>query len=144
MKELSVIVPFFSSLAVGLAIFPFYIKWLKSKQVEQYLREEGPKSHAAKAKTPTMGGLGFIVAIYVGMIPALIMSGQAPWASLLILGAAGACATVAGAAGTGAGAFLRTARCRATRTASSRAPMSCSGAASSPKAALTTLPRSNR
>ena len=92
MKELSVIVPFFSSLAVGLAVFPFYIKWLKSKQVEQYLREEGPKSHAAKAKTPTMGGLGFIVAIYLGIIPALVMAGQAPWASLLILGAAGACA----------------------------------------------------
>ena len=92
MKELSVIVPFLASLVVGLCVFPFYIKWLKSKQVEQYLREEGPKSHAAKAKTPTMGGLGFILAIFVGMIPSLLMSGDAPWASLLILAAAGACA----------------------------------------------------
>lgn len=92
MKELSVIVPFVTSLAVGLGVFPFYIKWLKSKQVEQYLREEGPKSHAAKAKTPTMGGLGFIFAIFVGIIPALFMSAEAPWASLLIVGAAGACA----------------------------------------------------
>ncbi len=92
MKELSVIVPFLASMAVGLCIFPFYIKWLKTKQVEQYLREEGPKSHAVKAKTPTMGGLGFILAIYVGMIPALLMTAQAPWTSMIILGAAGVCA----------------------------------------------------
>lgn len=92
MKEPSVIVPFFASLAVGLCVFPFYIKWLKSKQVEQYLREEGPKSHAAKAKTPTMGGLGFICAIFIGIIPSLIIAGKAPWTSLLILTVAGACA----------------------------------------------------
>ncbi len=92
MKEPSVIVPFFASLVVGLCVFPFYIKWLKSKQVEQYLREEGPKSHAAKAKTPTMGGLGFIFAIFIGIIPSLIIAGKAPWTSLLILSAAGACA----------------------------------------------------
>jgi len=94
LKELSVLVPFLAALAVGLCVFPSYIKWLKSKQVEQYLREEGPKSHAAKAKTPTMGGLGFIAAIFVGMIPALIMSGQAPWGSLAILAVAAACAAL--------------------------------------------------
>ena len=42
------------------AAYPLYIKWLKAKQVEQFIREEGPQSHAAKAKTPTMGGLCFI------------------------------------------------------------------------------------
>lgn len=41
-------------------VFPFYISWLKKKQIEQYVREEGPQSHAAKSKTPTMGGLCFI------------------------------------------------------------------------------------
>lgn len=44
----------------SLVIYPVYIRWLKSKQVEQFIREEGPQSHAVKAKTPTMGGLGFI------------------------------------------------------------------------------------
>lgn len=47
---------FFSAL-----VFPFYIAWLKKKQIQQYIREEGPQSHAAKAKTPTMGGLCFIL-----------------------------------------------------------------------------------
>lgn len=40
--------------------FPFYIDWLKRKQIGQNIREEGPQSHAVKAKTPTMGGLCFI------------------------------------------------------------------------------------
>lgn len=93
-QQLSVLVPFVASLIVGLCVFPSYIKWLKSKQVEQYLREEGPKSHAAKAKTPTMGGLGFIVAIFAGMIPTLVMSGQGVLSSLLILSVAGACAAL--------------------------------------------------
>ncbi len=44
-------------------IYPFYIKWLRSKQIGQYLREEGPESHAVKAKTPTMGGLCFITVV---------------------------------------------------------------------------------
>lgn len=66
-KELAVVIPFLASLLCGLLIYPPYIKWLKSKQIEQHLREEGPKSHAGKAKTPTMGGLGFIAAIIVGI-----------------------------------------------------------------------------
>lgn len=41
-------------------IYPLYIRWLKAKQVEQFIREEGPQSHATKAKTPTMGGLCFV------------------------------------------------------------------------------------
>ena len=59
---------FFPLLVVAIAgflfcagVYPFYIKWLKSKQVEQFIREEGPQSHAVKAKTPTMGGVGFII-----------------------------------------------------------------------------------
>jgi len=38
---------------------PLWIWVLKKKHIEQQLREEGPKSHAHKAK-PTMGGLVFM------------------------------------------------------------------------------------
>jgi phospho-N-acetylmuramoyl-pentapeptide-transferase len=47
------------------ALFPFYIKWLKSNEIRQFVREEGPASHAGKARTPTTGGICFIVAIVV-------------------------------------------------------------------------------
>ena len=49
---------------------PFYIKKLNALQINQFLREEGPKSHSHKAKTPTMGGLVFMVvtlAVVLGM-----------------------------------------------------------------------------
>ncbi len=40
------------SFAVCVVVFPFYIGWLKKRQIQQFIREEGPQSHAAKAKTP--------------------------------------------------------------------------------------------
>lgn len=47
------------SLFFSAVLYPGYIQWLKRKQVEQFLREDGPQSHAHKAKTPTMGGVVF-------------------------------------------------------------------------------------
>ncbi len=47
---------------------PPYINWLKGLQINQFLREEGPKSHAHKAKTPTMGGLVFILTTVAAVI----------------------------------------------------------------------------
>ena len=44
---------------------PLYIKKLNDLHIEQYLREEGPKSHAGKAKTPTAGGVCFWLAIVI-------------------------------------------------------------------------------
>jgi phospho-N-acetylmuramoyl-pentapeptide-transferase len=44
-------------------LMPPYIKWLKALHIDQQLREEGPKSHAHKAKTPTMGGLCFMLTV---------------------------------------------------------------------------------
>jgi phospho-N-acetylmuramoyl-pentapeptide-transferase len=58
---LSVVVPALAAFALTVAVFPGYIRWLKRKQIGQFIREEGPQSHAVKAKTPTMGGLCFIV-----------------------------------------------------------------------------------
>lgn len=54
-----------SAFAVSGLAYPAYINFLKKKQVEQYLREDGPQSHAHKAKTPTIGGLVFAIATTV-------------------------------------------------------------------------------
>lgn len=61
-------------LVFSAGIYPFYIGWLKEKQIEQFIREEGPESHAAKAKTPTMGGIGFIIAILIVSAIAILNS----------------------------------------------------------------------
>lgn len=63
---------------------PFYIKKLNALQINQFLREEGPKSHSHKAKTPTMGGLVFmvttlVVVLAMAFVPdQLSLSGQLP------------------------------------------------------------------
>lgn len=58
----SLFLPALAALVLTAVILPFYIARLKQLQINQFLREEGPKSHAHKAKTPTMGGLTFIFA----------------------------------------------------------------------------------
>lgn len=65
--------------AASCALYPFYIKWLKAKQVEQYLREDGPESHQHKARTPTMGGLVFSLVILIAApLIAVLVAGAKP------------------------------------------------------------------
>lgn len=74
------------------AAYPSYIAWLKNKQVEQFLREDGPASHAHKAKTPTMGGIVFsIVAVVVSLIFTLATGTFHPINALVMVVAAGCC-----------------------------------------------------
>jgi phospho-N-acetylmuramoyl-pentapeptide-transferase len=49
-------------------LMPVYINWLKHFQIGQFIREEGPSSHAVKAKTPTTGGVFFIIAVSLAFI----------------------------------------------------------------------------
>ncbi len=85
------------SLVFSALLYPGYIQWLKKKQVEQFLREDGPQSHAHKAKTPTMGGVVFsIVATIVSMVmlfvlkdPSLIIPGAAVVAVAVLCGIIG-------------------------------------------------------
>jgi len=62
-----------TALALSLLLGPWMIERLRAMQVQQYIREEGPKRHQEKAGTPTMGGLLIVSAI---VIPTLL------WADL--------------------------------------------------------------
>ncbi|WP_025728771.1 phospho-N-acetylmuramoyl-pentapeptide-transferase [Atopobacter phocae] len=53
------------SFALVVTLMPGYIFWLKHKQFGQEIRDEGPKWHQTKSGTPTMGGLIFIVSVFV-------------------------------------------------------------------------------
>src|SRR5580693_9150125 len=46
-----------TALLITLVLGPWVIRRLRELQIGQFLREEGPKSHQAKAGTPTMGGV---------------------------------------------------------------------------------------
>jgi phospho-N-acetylmuramoyl-pentapeptide-transferase len=62
-----------TALLISLFLGPWLIARLRSFQIGQQIREEGPKSHQKKAGTPTMGGLLIVVSI---VLPTLL------WANL--------------------------------------------------------------
>jgi phospho-N-acetylmuramoyl-pentapeptide-transferase len=68
---------------ISMLLGPWLIRRLQEFQIGQYIREEGPKSHQAKAGTPTMGGVLIVISI-VG--PALLWANlRNPFVWLLIL-----------------------------------------------------------
>jgi phospho-N-acetylmuramoyl-pentapeptide-transferase len=62
-----------TALGLSFALGPWVIARLRDLQVQQYIREEGPQRHQAKAGTPTMGGVLIVGSI---VIPTLL------WADL--------------------------------------------------------------
>ena len=47
---------------------PKFIKWAKAKKASQPIYEHAPQSHQAKAGTPTMGGIVFIIATLIATL----------------------------------------------------------------------------
>ena len=45
---------------------PLFIKLLVRKSYGQFIRDDGPTSHATKRGTPTMGGVAIILATILG------------------------------------------------------------------------------
>ena len=54
------------ALAVALLGTPILLRWLAGRRIGQQIRDDGPATHAAKAGTPTMGGLAIVGAVLVG------------------------------------------------------------------------------
>ncbi|SME91039.1 phospho-N-acetylmuramoyl-pentapeptide-transferase [Pseudobacteriovorax antillogorgiicola] len=58
-----------TALGMSFLLSPWFIRKLKSKQIGQQVRNDGPESHFSKAGTPTMGG-GLI--LFATLLPALL------------------------------------------------------------------------
>jgi phospho-N-acetylmuramoyl-pentapeptide-transferase len=54
-----------TALLLTLVLGPWVIRRLRDMQIGQFIREEGPRSHQAKAGTPTMGGVLIVMATAV-------------------------------------------------------------------------------
>jgi phospho-N-acetylmuramoyl-pentapeptide-transferase len=89
--SLSLPVPSLASFVLTLVLLPPYIRWLKERQLGQYIREEGPASHAGKARTPTMGGLVFMPAAVLCAAVWLLWARALAVKPLLVLGIAVLC-----------------------------------------------------
>jgi phospho-N-acetylmuramoyl-pentapeptide-transferase len=79
-----------ASLLICVFLGPRFIEFLREREFGQHIREEGPKGHAGKAGTPTMGGLVIFLAV---SIPFLIL-GDYDAASLAVFGTAVASAAL--------------------------------------------------
>ena len=57
-----------TALTICFVFGPWVIRLLGEKQIGQYIRKVGPKSHQDKAGTPTMGGVLILLAIFLSVI----------------------------------------------------------------------------
>ena len=55
------------ALWVAVLSTPVLIRWLIKNNIGQQIREDGPQVHIAKAGTPTMGGIGIVAAVVIGL-----------------------------------------------------------------------------
>jgi phospho-N-acetylmuramoyl-pentapeptide-transferase len=66
---------------------PLLIKLLARKGYGQYIRDDGPREHASKRGTPTMGGIAFIFATVAAYFLSKLITGYTPtYSGLLVLG----------------------------------------------------------
>jgi phospho-N-acetylmuramoyl-pentapeptide-transferase len=73
-----------TALAISLLLGPSFIRRLVKKQVGQPIRELGPKSHLAKAGTPTMGGALILFAIVLSTLLWSDLGNRYVWVVLLV------------------------------------------------------------
>lgn len=70
------------ALILSVALGPALIRWLKSRQIGQAIREDGPKAHQAKAGTPTMGGVLINLAVALPTLLFADLSNRYVWVAL--------------------------------------------------------------
>ena len=54
------------ALWISILTTPVLIRYLRSREIGQHIREDGPASHIVKAGTPTMGGLAIVLGVVLG------------------------------------------------------------------------------
>ncbi|WP_156723876.1 phospho-N-acetylmuramoyl-pentapeptide-transferase [Streptomyces apocyni] len=65
---------------------PLLIKLLAKKGYGQYIRDDGPREHASKRGTPTMGGIAFILATIIAYFATKLITGESTtYSGLLVL-----------------------------------------------------------
>ncbi|MGH9434629.1 MAG: phospho-N-acetylmuramoyl-pentapeptide-transferase [Terriglobia bacterium] len=79
-----------TALLLSLVLGPWLIRRLKRFQIGQYIRDEGPESHKAKAGTPTMGGVLIDLCIIVPTLLFSDLSNVFVWLALGVTVAMGA------------------------------------------------------
>lgn len=59
---------FFLAFVLTIYLMPRFIKWAKARNANQPIYDLAPKTHQKKSKTPTMGGIVFLVASLIAIV----------------------------------------------------------------------------
>jgi phospho-N-acetylmuramoyl-pentapeptide-transferase len=78
-----------TALVISFFLSPWFIKKLKTKQIGQVVRGEGPKSHFSKAGTPTMGGGLILFAVLLSSLLWMDLRNPHLWMVFIITGGFG-------------------------------------------------------
>jgi phospho-N-acetylmuramoyl-pentapeptide-transferase len=81
-----------TSLLVCFIVGPWFLERLRQMQVHQVVRAGTPDSHAGKGKTPTMGGLIILSAVFISTVLWMQLRSKYVWLALiatLLMGAIG-------------------------------------------------------
>ncbi len=70
---------------LSIIIMPKFIKYIKSKQFVQTIREDGPKTHLSKQNTPTMGGVVILISLLISILLTARLNRFVIWSILSIL-----------------------------------------------------------
>ena len=73
-----------TALLISIVMGPAIISLLKKLQFEQYVREDGPKSHHKKTGTPTMGGLLILSSLIISTLLWADLSNRYIWVVLAV------------------------------------------------------------
>jgi len=82
---------FLISFVFVLILQPVFIRWLKERGLKgQPIREDGPKEHASKQGTPTMGGLVVVAAVLFSTLLLADLTNLKVWLAMAVMVAFGA------------------------------------------------------
>ncbi len=83
------IAAWFTAISMYFALFPWFLKALKTHQVGQSIREDGPEAHLSKSGTPTMGGSLLLLSIVTPTVLWADVRNQLVWLTLALTVALG-------------------------------------------------------
>jgi phospho-N-acetylmuramoyl-pentapeptide-transferase len=71
-----------TAFVINIVLTPFLIRALRAREIGQLIRDDGPFAHphAAKAGTPTMGGIAIVVGVFIGYLVAHVRTEQVKFA----------------------------------------------------------------
>ncbi len=86
MTLLKLLIILLITVVISIGLTAIVIPFMKKKQFQQFQREEGPQSHMKKQGTPSMGGVGIMLALALGsIIGGFIIGGTFTWTTVVMI-----------------------------------------------------------